>query len=80
MIQIILSWRLSTDALARSVCGHLFSGWRTETYLRRSVHDWRIRIGILFSYMGGCIIYGLVHHHLLRRSTIAQTDIILPSF
>jgi hypothetical protein len=51
-----------------------------ETYLRRSVHDWKIRWGILFPYMGGRIIYGLVLHHLLRRSTIAQIDMYFASF
>jgi hypothetical protein len=61
-IIIIISFRLSTDVPVFSVYGHLFSGWRIATYLRRSVHDWRTRRGILFPYMGGCIIYGLELH------------------
>jgi hypothetical protein len=40
--------------------------------LRRSVHDWRLRRGIFFSYMSGRIIYGLVIHLHLRRFTIPQ--------
>jgi hypothetical protein len=56
MIKIVLSCRLSTDVPVFSVCGHLCSGWSIETYLRRSVHGWRIRWEILFPYMGGRII------------------------
>jgi hypothetical protein len=37
-IKIVLSCRLSTDVPVFSVCGHIFSGWRTTTYLWRSVH------------------------------------------
>jgi hypothetical protein len=33
MIKIVLSYRLSTDVPVFSVYGHLFSGWRTATYL-----------------------------------------------
>jgi hypothetical protein len=35
-------------------------------------HGWRLRRGIFFPYMGGRIIYGLVLHLHLRRSTIAH--------
>jgi hypothetical protein len=66
MINIILSCRLSTYVQVFSVCGLLFSGWSIETYLWRSVHGWRLRRGILFPYMGGRIIYGLVLHLHLR--------------
>jgi hypothetical protein len=73
-INIVLSCRLSTDVLVFSVCGHHFSGWRIVAGLWRSVHGWKSRRGILFPYMGGCIIYGLELHPLLRRSTITQYD------
>jgi hypothetical protein len=41
--KIILSCRFSTDVTVFSVCGHLYSGWRTTTYLQRSVQGWRLR-------------------------------------
>jgi hypothetical protein len=50
MIKIVLSCRLSTDVPVFSVYGHLFSGWRITTCLRRSIHGWRLRWGILFLY------------------------------
>jgi hypothetical protein len=74
MVKIVLSCRLSLGVPVFSVCGHLFSGWSTMIYLRRSVHGWRLRRGILFPYMSGRIIYGLVLHLHLRRSTITQFD------
>jgi hypothetical protein len=49
-----------------SVYGRLFSGWSTETYLRRSVHGWRLWRGILFPDMGVSIIYGLILHRRRR--------------
>jgi hypothetical protein len=58
----------------RSVYGHLFRGWRIETYLQMSIQHWRRQRGILFPYMGGRIIYEFVHHHLLRRIIIALND------
>jgi hypothetical protein len=42
--------------------------------------DWRLWRGILFSYMGGRIIYRLVHHRDLRRFTIAQNDMYFAFF
>jgi hypothetical protein len=74
MIKIVLFCRLFIDVPLRSVCGHLFSGWRIETCLQRSVHDWRLRRGIFFPHMGGRIIFGLVLLQLLRRFTIARND------
>jgi hypothetical protein len=70
------------------VYGHLCSGWRIATYLRRSVHSWRQRRGILFptfflnnfSHMGDRIIYELNLHLLLRRSTLAQFDMYFVFF
>jgi hypothetical protein len=72
MTRIVLSCRLSIDIPIFSVYGHLCSRWRIAISLRRSVHDWRLRQGTLFPYMGGSIIYRLVLHLLLRRSTIAH--------
>jgi hypothetical protein len=54
--------RLFTELSVLSVCGPLCSVWRTETYLWRSVHVWRPQRGILFSNMGGSIVYALVLH------------------
>jgi hypothetical protein len=76
IIKIILSCRLSTDVPVLSIYGHFFRGWRIATYLRRSVHSWRLRRGILFRYMSGRIVYGLVHHLHHRRSTIAHEVMI----
>jgi hypothetical protein len=42
-----LCW-LSANVSVFSVCGHLFSGWRITTCLRRSVHSWRLRGGYFF--------------------------------
>jgi hypothetical protein len=73
-VKIIPSYRSSTGVLVCSVCGHLFSGWRIETYLWRCVHNWRLRRGILSPYMDSRIIYRSVHHRHLRKITIAQND------
>jgi hypothetical protein len=61
----IPSCRLSTGPLVHSVCGHLYSVWRIATFIQRSVHDWKLRRGILFPNMDGRIAYGLVL--LVRR-------------
>jgi hypothetical protein len=63
-----------------SVCDHLFSGWRIETYLWRSVHDWRLRRGILFPNMCDRIIYRLVPYLLLRQFTITRYDMYFAFF
>jgi hypothetical protein len=55
-----------------SVYGHLYSKWRIEIYLWRSTHDGRLRRGIIFSNMDGCIVYVL--DLLLMRFTIAHYD------
>jgi hypothetical protein len=73
-LKIILSCRSSTCVHVCSVCGHLFSGWRIETYLWRCVHNWRLQRGILSPYMDSRIIYRSVHHRHLRKITIAQND------
>jgi hypothetical protein len=67
----------STDVLVCSVCGHLFSDWRIETYLR---NDWRLRRGILFPNMGDRIIYGSGHHHLHRRFALSIDDMYFTFF
>jgi hypothetical protein len=48
IINYLLRCRSSTGVPVHFVYGHLFSGWSTETYLRMSVHGWRLRRGILF--------------------------------
>jgi hypothetical protein len=72
MIRIVLSCRLSTDVPLLSVRGLRCKRWRIATSLRRSVHGWRTRRGILFSYMDDSIIYGLGPHLHLRRLTVAN--------
>jgi hypothetical protein len=59
-IKTLPSCRLYTELLELSVCGPLCSGWRTATSLRRCVHVWKLRRGILFLNMDGRIAYGLV--------------------
>ena len=59
-IKTLPSYRLSTELLVLSVCGPLCSGWRTATSLRRCVHVWKLRRGILFPNMDGRIAYGSV--------------------
>jgi hypothetical protein len=72
MINIVLSCRFSTYVPVFFIYCHLYSGWRTVTYLWRSVHGWRLRQVILFPHMGGHIIYELDLHLLLRRSTLTH--------
>jgi hypothetical protein len=74
MIQIILSCRSSTGVQVCSVYGHLFSGWGIETYLQRSVHNWRLRRGILFPNIDDHIIYGLVRRSNFRHFTLTLYD------
>jgi hypothetical protein len=52
--------RLSTELLVRSVCGHLCNVRRIATFIRMSVHDWKLRRGILFPNIDGRIAYGLL--------------------
>jgi hypothetical protein len=80
MLKNILSCWSSTSVLVCSFCGHLFSGWRTEIYLQRSVHGWRLRRGTIFLYMGDHTIYWSVHHLLLRQTTIAWNDMYFVFF
>jgi hypothetical protein len=70
MIKILLPCRSFTGALIPSIYGLLFSGWNIATYLRRSIHGWRMQRGILFSNMGDSITCVLTQFHL-TRSTIA---------
>jgi hypothetical protein len=72
MIRIIIFCRLYTDVPLFSVRDLHCKEWRTATSLRRFVHGWRIQWVILFLYLGGSIIYGLGHHFLPSRSTIAH--------
>jgi hypothetical protein len=53
-IKTLLFYRLSTELLVHSIYGRLYS------VLRRSVDDWKLRRGILFSNMADRIAYGLV--------------------
>jgi hypothetical protein len=79
MIRTLPSCRLSTGLLLYSVCGRLCSVWRIATFIQRSVHDWKLRRGILFSNMDSRIAYGLVL--LLRRYYIcAPLYVILSCF
>ena len=59
MIKVLSLCRLSTDVPGRFVYGPLYSEWRIETCLRRCVHDWRLRRGILLPNMGDSMILGL---------------------
>jgi hypothetical protein len=59
------SCRLSTGLLVHSVCGRLCSARKIATFIRRSVHDWKLRQEILFPNMDNRIAYGLVL--LVRR-------------
>jgi hypothetical protein len=61
----IPSCRLSTGLLVHSIYGLLCSVWRIATFIRRSVHDWKLRRGIPFLNMNSRIAYGLVL--LVRR-------------
>jgi hypothetical protein len=78
--ELLCAYRLShdsgssTDVQVFFVCGYLFSAWKTEIYLRRSVHGWRLRRGILFPYMGDSIVYGLKPHPPLRCYMIHRCD------
>uniref|UniRef100_A0A8R7PJA5 Uncharacterized protein n=1 Tax=Triticum urartu TaxID=4572 RepID=A0A8R7PJA5_TRIUA len=56
---MLTSW-LSTDVWVRSVYGRLYNVWSIETCLRRCVHDWRPRRGILLTDMDDRMIFGLV--------------------
>jgi hypothetical protein len=58
-IKVLLCCRLSTDVPGLFVYGPLYNAWRIETCLRRCVHDWRLRRGILLTSMGGSMILGL---------------------
>jgi hypothetical protein len=49
--------RLSTELLVHSVCGRLCGIYRIATSIRRSVHDWKLRRGVLFPNMDGRITY-----------------------
>jgi hypothetical protein len=64
--KFLLTCRSFTGVPVLFVYGRLFSGRSTETYLRRSMHSWRLRRGILFPNMGGSIIYGLNLHRRRR--------------
>jgi hypothetical protein len=75
-IKILLCCRFYTGALVCSVYGCLYNGWSTATCLRRFIHGWRLRRGIIFPNMVGCIISRLDHHHL-RRFAISQSDMYL---
>jgi hypothetical protein len=59
-IKTLTFYRLSTELLVHSVCGRLCSVLRIETFIWRSVHDWKLRRVILFSNMDDSIAYGLV--------------------
>jgi hypothetical protein len=58
----------------------MVSSTRIAIYLRRSVHGWKLRRGILFPHMSGHIIYGLDLHLLLRRSTLTHFDMYFVYF
>jgi hypothetical protein len=79
MTKTLLFWRLlSTELLVHSIYGRLCSVYRIATFIWRSVHDWKLRRGILFPNMDGRIAYGLVL--LVRRYyNYSPWYVILPS-
>jgi hypothetical protein len=79
MTKIILFCRLFIGISILFVYGRLFRGWRIETYLWRFMHDWRLRWGILFSNMGGCIVSAL-DPRLRRYYNCSLWYVILPFF
>jgi hypothetical protein len=60
MIKILPFYKLSTELLVYFVCGRLCSVHRIATFIRRSVHDWKLWRGIFFLNMDGRIAYGLL--------------------
>jgi hypothetical protein len=58
IINCLLLCRSSMGVPVYSVYNRLFNLWSTVAYLRRSVHGWRLRRGILFPIMDGSIIFG----------------------
>jgi hypothetical protein len=76
-IKILPFCRLSTELLVLSVCGLLCSVWRTETFLWRSVHVWKLRQRILSPNMDGHIAYGLMLQ-LRRDYNCSLWYVILP--
>ena len=58
-LKVLLWCRLFTDVPGLFVYGPLYNAWRIEACLRRCVHDWRLRRGILLPNMGGSMILGL---------------------
>ena len=65
-IKVLLWCRLSTGVPGLFVYGPLYNVWRIEACLRRCVHDWRIRRGILLPNMCGSMILGLAHLRFRR--------------
>jgi hypothetical protein len=63
-INTLLFCRLSTGDQYSSY-DRLYRRRRIETYLWRSVHGWRLRRWILFSIIGGRIVYAF--NLLLKR-------------
>jgi hypothetical protein len=59
-IKTLPSCRLSTGLSVHSVCGRLCSVSRIATFIRRFVHDWKLRRGIFFPNMNDRIAYVLV--------------------
>jgi hypothetical protein len=59
-IKTLPSCRLSIVLSVHSVCGRLCNASRIATFIRRFVHDWKLRRGILFPNMDGRIAYVLV--------------------
>jgi hypothetical protein len=47
-IKTLLFCRLSIWTSVLSIYGHLYKGWRIVTFIWRSVHDWRLQLGIFF--------------------------------
>jgi hypothetical protein len=60
MIKTLSFCRLSIELLVLSVCGRLCNVRRIAAFIRRSVHDCKLRRGILFPNMDGRIAYGLL--------------------
>jgi hypothetical protein len=78
-IKTFLFCRLSTELLVHSVCDRLCSVHMIATFIRRYVHDWKLRRGILFPNMTGRIAYELVL--LVRRFyNCSSWYVILPPY
>ena len=78
-IKVPLLCRLSTDVPELFIYRPLYNTWRIETCLRRCVHNWRLRRGVLLPSMGGNMILGLTPLRF-RRYTDSSCFCISPFY